>query len=164
MNFSIIKAEKTDISDIFNIIENCAMWLSNKKLNHWSKGYNIKKVEERVNKNTTYLLKIDQDLVGTITLIIEVPFYFRCRKDLNAKWISIVWLAVHPKYMWNWYATKLLEYAEKKAKDENIKYLRLDASFFDNKLTKFYQNRWYKVVGTKRITDTYKCNFFERCL
>lgn len=164
MTFSITQASPSDSKDIHKIMSSCTKWLSDKGMDHWIGVYSFEKIKERINWKIVYFIRENEKTVGTITLIKEKPSHFKCWKDLNAEGICIMGLAVDPKHMKKGYATKLIEYAENKAKQENIKYIRFDAISEYENLIKFYINRGYKIVGTKQITNTYKGHFFEKCL
>jgi N-acetylglutamate synthase-like GNAT family acetyltransferase len=164
MTFSIFQAQLSDAKNIYKIMEVCTKWLSRKNLNHWVGVYSLEKIKNNINQNTVYLIKENEKIAGVVTLIKEKPFYFKCWKDLKAEGFSVVGLAVDPKYMKKGCATKLIEYAENKAKQEKIKYIRFHANSHDEDLTEFYKNRGYEIVGTKKVMNRYEYHFFEKCI
>lgn len=169
MTISIIQAKPSDAKKIYKIMDSCTKWLSNKKLDYWEGVYSLEKIERRIDKSIIYILKENSNIIGTITLTKEKSSYYIDKdieyfKDSNAKAVYIMGLAISPKYMKKWFATKLIEYAENKTKQEGIKYIRFETFSNDFNLTKFYQNRGYVIVGTRKIMPSCEFHFFEKCL
>lgn len=169
MTISIIKAKQSDIKEIYKIMDSCTEWLSNKKLDYWEGVYSLEKLKRRINKNIIYILRDNSKIIGTITLTKERSSYYTDKdneyfKDPNGKAVYILGLAISPKYMKKGFATKLIEYAENRTKQEGIKYIRFEIFSNDIDLTKFYQNRGYVIVGTRKIIPLCEFHFFEKCL
>ena len=168
MTHSIKKAALSDWKIVFDILSNCAEWLSQQGMKHWQGAHTKERVMKRIRDKEVYILYENNLPVATITLSPIPPFYYgeddkKFWKEKNAPAVHISGLAVLPNHQGRGLATELLNFAEEKAKDGNIGYIRFDAVSYYMQLNKFYLGRGYRIVG-KRMTDNVASNFFEKIL
>jgi GNAT superfamily N-acetyltransferase len=168
MAFFIDIASESDIENIYKVMSSCTDWLKNQNMKHWINAYPLEKVKDRVGRGMVYKITEENEVIGTISLSSEKPFYYKedddkCWENPSENAIYISGLAILPDHMGKGYATKLLDFVEKKCKNENIKYIRFDAVSYYEKLIEFYKKRDYKIVRT-RVTGQYESHFFEKCL
>ena len=168
MTLFINTASEKDANDIYEIMSSCTDWLRNRNMEHWINAYPLEKIKSRIAKGIVYKIVNKNEIIGTISLASEQPPYYS-EKYVNF-WESpdqvafyISGLAISPKHMGKGYATKLLKFVEKKAKDKGIKYIRFDAVSCYQELIEFYKRRGYNIVAT-RVVGKYRSHFFEKCL
>jgi ribosomal protein S18 acetylase RimI-like enzyme len=152
------KATEQDIGTVYDIINECSLWLAEQGMYHWKNYYTKEKVHEKVmSKEANTFLIFTPEPAGTVTLSIKAPDYFTTNpeninytlkfKKPKDSAIYISALGVHPVFQNKGFAKSLMIFAEGYAKTNNIKYLRLDARGDYKKLLKFYKNLDYKIVG-----------------
>ncbi|MEK6981556.1 MAG: GNAT family N-acetyltransferase [Candidatus Micrarchaeota archaeon] len=166
MTYFIKKAGSTDWKAIFDILSTCTDWLAEQAMNHWKGGHTKEKVIKRIEEKEVYIAYYEHLAVGTITLSLFAPFYYnendkKFWNDEIASAIYVSALAVLPKYQDKGVATELLKFAEQKAREMGIYYIRFDAVSYYVKLNEFYLKNGYEIVG-KRITGNLESNFFEK--
>jgi GNAT superfamily N-acetyltransferase len=164
----IKRATVSDMDLVLNILSASADWLSSNGMDHWKGAHTAEKVLKRFQDREIYLLYYNDIPVGTIALSTMPPFYYNETdkefwKDKSAPAMYISSLAVLPNYHGKGFATELVKFAERRAIEEGYKYIRFDAVGYYTKLTKFYLDRNYKIVG-KRLTRDTESNFFEKSL
>ncbi|MBN1214036.1 MAG: GNAT family N-acetyltransferase [Candidatus Lokiarchaeota archaeon] len=117
----------------------------------WGDGYpNRDFIKDRIRKKELFVLTYYDKIIGSVSL----------NQEQSIEWNIISWegdiessLLIHamiidPTQQGNGYGSKLLEYCENYAKNQGLKYIRLDA-FTKNKISnKLYLTRDYKNLGT----------------
>lgn len=163
----IKKAKESDWKIVLEILTSCTDWLSQQGMGHWE-GVNTKEgVIRSIKENTVFVLFDNEKAVGTITVSDKRPFYYKEDYSLweepLASAVYISKLAVLPDYHRKGLASELLQFVENKARKKGIYYVRLDAVAHYKKLTDFYLERGYKIVG-KGVFGNIEGNFFEKSL
>lgn len=160
------KAEESDWKLVFNILSSCANWLFQQGMRHWQDSYAKEDVIQRIKEKDVYLLFIDEKAVGTITLSYKRPSYHKDYpfwEEPLASALYISMLAVLPDYHGKGFGSELLQFAEDKARQSGVHYVRFDAVANYKRLNDFYSKRGYKIVG-KDVFGDIKSNFFEKSL
>ena len=117
---------------------------------NWGEGYPDREfVKKSVSKKELFVLTLNEKIIGTVGL----------NQIQSVEWKNIPWngriknsLIIHamiidPTQQGNGYGSKLLESCENYAKNQGLKYIRLDA-FTKNKISnKLYITRDYKNLG-----------------
>jgi len=159
------KAQEEDVLKVRHILVTAAQWLSSQGMDHWLPWHSEERVRHRIKTKEVYLLTDD---IGTITLSDRAPFYYKPDDDAffqepAAPALYISGLAVLPSHHGQGLASRLLSFAEETAIDRGISFIRFDAVAYYQKLTKFYVDRGYTLVGN-RIAGKEESNFFEKHL
>ncbi|MGD0729102.1 MAG: GNAT family N-acetyltransferase [Candidatus Micrarchaeaceae archaeon] len=158
---TIRKANESDWKQLLNIYQSCANWLSSRGYDHWQGAYNEEKVKKRLKEMEVYFLYEKEIPVGTVSLSAKPAGYYKESyhgfwEDKSAKAIYIRGLAVLPSHHSKGFAVQLMDFAEKHIKESGIHYIRFDALRADDKLTQFYLNRHYKLVGQSEDHNFYE--------
>jgi GNAT superfamily N-acetyltransferase len=80
------------------------------------------------------------------------------RPSTSAVYVSR--LAILPNYHRKGFGSALLKFAENKASQNGLRYVRLSAVAYHKKLTNFYLKRGYEIIG--KIFGKLEGNLFEK--
>jgi len=166
----IRKATKEDAETILRIWQECADWFASKGLMHWKNAnFSIQSILLSLEKEEIFLIFDKGVAVGTITISHFVPEWYEF--DPSVFWKAsgsafyLKKLAVLPAHHSKGFASKLLEFAEHKARRENVKLLRFDAIIKgQDKLNSFYLKRGFRIMGQAITASENLSNFFEKQL
>lgn len=148
----IERAGAADVDAVWKIVKACSDWLTTFGYNHWSKYYTRELVAKKVNDQEVYLKYVDGLPVATVTFDTK-PVDYYTKKELNsfedpkAKALYVRTLAVLPKYQKRGIASELMDFAEEKAGEKGISYVRCDCRALYLDLVNFYRARGCKIVG-----------------
>ena len=164
----IQKIGKTKWNDALNILTACHVWLSQQGMDHWEGAHTKDKVLDRIQHCEVFLIYEGKDAAGTITLSTDPPAYhitsdqqFWEEPESNAIYLSA--MAVLPEHQGRGLAKRLLAFAEKRAQDKKVQFIRFDAVAHYKRLVNFYVKCGYKICG-KRTTGKVTSYFFEKSL
>ncbi len=146
----IRKATLKDIDRIISIAKACASFMIDKGIYQWNEHYpNKAAFKNDVLRNELYVIEEDKTIVGCV-----VVSSFMDEEYIPVSWLTesnrniyIHRLAIHPKYQGKGYAKKLMDFAEKFAKENNYTSVRLDTFSQNKRNQKFYELRNYKRLG-----------------
>lgn len=168
--YRIRRAKEKDCDAVLWVLKECEKDLLKKGIDMWdyhSRDYVMDKIINR----EVYLMYEGDKPVGTITLGTElmwVPPYANIDglfRDMEAKAVYINSLGVLPSYQGKGLGSKLLAFAEKRARAHSIKYVRLCALSTYTELVGFYLNRGYRRMGDRKVSWwKEKGAFFEKAL
>lgn len=129
----------------------CALDLITKGIHQWDQSYpDLATIQNDLSKGQLYKYLIGDAVAGIVVLNeIQDPEY----TDLN--WITddtsrnliVHRLAVHPKHQGTGIARKLMDFAEKFARENKYDSIRLDTFSQNGRNQKFYDNRGYQRTG-----------------
>ena len=146
----IRKATLKDIDEIIKITKACARFMASKGIYQWNEHYpNKAAFKNDVLRNELYVVESKKTLVGCVVISSfmdeeYVPISWLTENGHN---IYIHRLAIHPNYQGKGYAQKLMDFAEKFAKENNYSSVRLDTFSQNKRNQKFYELRGYKRLG-----------------
>ncbi|MCL6293542.1 GNAT family N-acetyltransferase [Jejuia spongiicola] len=146
----IRKARLKDIDRIISITKACASFMIDKGIYQWNEHYpNKAAFKNDVLRNELYVIEEDKTIVGCV-----VVSSFMDEEYIPVSWLTesnrniyIHRLAIHPKHQGKGYAKKLMDFAEKFAKENNYTSVRLDTFSQNKRNQKFYELRSYKRLG-----------------
>ncbi len=146
MNSKISKCKDEKI--IWKIVHTCAIWLSQKGMDHWIKYYTAQRIKNKTKTTAVYTITIGTKTIGTISISKNPPDYydapiFESYKEAKAQAKYISMLAILPKYHNRGFGSHLMHFAENLAHKEGAKYIRLDVVKEDKELNIFYKKKGY---------------------
>ncbi len=161
----IRKATSHDIDTIWHIVHSLSQQLLEKGHPNWDLYYTRKIVAEKIEKNDTYVIENEGNVIGTVTLSTNAVEYYPSDALMNfaeptAEALYITMLGVIPEQQGKGHATKLLEFSEQKAQKQGIHYVRFDVRAFIEDLVRYYLNRQYNIVGVIMDFDEDKTPYF----
>lgn len=142
----IKKASEPDLAQLLSIVKSCGQNLIEQGIFQWNEKYPSKEVLlEDIALQQIWKLEVKNSIVGLIVLteIEDVEYQQVKWLTKNQHHLYIHRLAVHPKFQGKGYAQKLMDFAEKYAKEKGYYSIRLD-TFSQNKRNQmFYEQRNY---------------------
>ncbi len=166
MSLTISRATITDVKNILLILTSCADGLSQQGMPHWNGAHTTENVKNRIVENEVYVVRENNEALGTMTLSKNPQSYYQEQDKLfwkasNAAAMYISKLAVRPECQGLGIASALLRFAEESSAQRSISFIRLDAVSYYDALTRFYIQRGYSLVG-RRMVGKNESNFFEK--
>lgn len=140
-------ANISEIDDILTITKACAKKMSNHGIYQWNELYPSKIVfENDIKKNQLFVFEENSSIIGTIVISTFMDDEYKLIKwlNLNENAIYIHRLAVHPDFQGKGYAQKLMDFAEKYAKEYHFSSVRLDTFSQNTRNQQFYTKRGYQ--------------------
>jgi ribosomal protein S18 acetylase RimI-like enzyme len=142
----IKKASEPDLSQLLSIVKSCGQNLIEQGIFQWNEQYPSKAVLlEDIALQQIWKLEDENKIVGLIVLTENEDAEYQHVKWLtkNHKNLYIHRLAVDPEFQRKGYAQKLMDFAEKYAKENGYNSIRLDTFSQNKRNQKFYEQRNY---------------------
>lgn len=142
----INKASEQDLEQLLSIVKSCGQNLIEQGIFQWNEEYPKKEdLLEDIELQELWKLEDGNKIVGLIVLTkIEDSAY------QHVKWLTknnnnlyIHRLAVHPNFQGKGYAQKLMDFAEKFARENGYNSIRLDTFSQNKRNQNFYEQRNY---------------------
>ncbi|MGG8495484.1 GNAT family N-acetyltransferase [Tenacibaculum sp. TC6] len=156
--------EIKDKNEVLALFKETAEKINKMNINHWQYWKNppqekITWVEEGIlNHEFFFVENSHQENLGMVRILNEDLLYWGEQNE-KAKYIHS--LVVREAYNGKGIGTKILQEIENNAKNDNCKYLRLDADSKNPKLCSYYENLGFQKVGKKELSlSTY--NLYEK--
>jgi len=153
VRLEIKRASASDVPIVWEIIRESSKWLSDQGLNHWAKYYTEEMVAKMVHKKEVYMGIANGKTVGTVTLDTQPPKYYiepgysvRFTNPTDPA-IYMTALAVLPEEQKQGFAGQLIQIVEDKAREKNIKWLRLDCRTEVPGLVSLYERKGFERLG-----------------
>ncbi len=142
----IKKASKQDLEQLLTVVKSCGQNLIEQGIFQWNEQYPKREdLLEDIELQELWKLEDKNSIIGLIVLTENEDEEYQDVKWLtkNHKNLYIHRLAVDPEFQGKGYAQKLMDFAEKYAKENGYNSIRLD-TFSENKRNlKFYEQRNY---------------------
>lgn len=142
----IKKALESDLALLLSVVKSCGQNLIEQGIFQWNENYPSKEVlQNDIALQQIWKLELANRMVGLIVLTEIADSEYQQVKWLtkNQQNLYIHRLAVHPNFQGQGYAQKLMDFAEKYAKENGYNSIRLD-TFSQNKRNQhFYEQRNY---------------------
>ena len=155
-------ATANDIAEIREIIALRIKWFKTKNINQWQHGYldwvTEEYLQDIIDKQQLYVIVGQQELIGTFALLTEDTEYWPNGGDNQALYIHHLTTRENYKNLGN----DILKYIENTAIVQGKKYLRLDCSFYNQKLNEYYENLGFKHVGKTVESHNYVATLMEK--
>lgn len=145
------KAAETEISQIWQILQDAIARRKTDGSNQWQDGYpNPETIESDIAKDAGYVLEIDSQIAGYVAILInDEPEY----DNLEGKWLTnndfVVFhrLAVATDFLGKGIARELFLQMELFANDRNIKSIKADTNFDNHAMLHLFEKLGYKYCG-----------------
>lgn len=141
-----------DIETIATIISACSTRLKNRQLPDWSNYYSIDRLTEKLNTQKAYLFYLETSAIGVV-FVSDKDLYYYTEDDIqkftgqSLKSLYISTLAINPEFQHRGFASQIIQFCKDLAKQQGIKYLRLDCNGSDQPLVDFYHRRGFVTVS-----------------
>ena len=142
----IKKASEPDLSQLLSIVKSCGQNLIEQGIFQWNEQYPKREdLLEDIELQELWKLEDKNSIIGLIVLTENEDAEYQDVKWLtkNHKNLYIHRLAIDPKFQGKGYAQKLMDFAEKYAKENNYNSIRLDTFSQNKRNQKFYEQRNY---------------------
>ncbi len=153
---TIEKGKLSEINQLFEIYLNGKNDLENKGIYQWTNHYPTRSIiENDLKKDVLFVLKNDKEIIGAINISEEQETEYETInwEFDNSKVLVIHRLVIDPKYQGKGYARKLMDFAEKFAKENNYSSIRLDAYTQNKRVLDFYKKRKYFIRGNVNFPE-----------
>lgn len=147
---SIVKGRKDQRETIFGLLQDCGQHMIDNGLFQWNEQYpTMDLVEKDLENQSLYCKLINGDVAGVITLDQnQSPEYAEVDWQINGGNIGVIHrMAVSPHFQGHGVAKELMDFAEKKAIDDGINIIRLDAYSINDRAVNIYKNLGYTICG-----------------
>ena len=136
--------------EIYSILKECGEDMyKNQSLEHWLNPYPISKIREDIVSKRLFLVKLNNEFVGTFSLDKNSSRFFTDNKN----YIYLSKFAVLPKHSGIGIGRKCLNYIETIAKNENYKGIRLDVYDKSKHAINFYIRNGFKELFVAKTTN-----------
>lgn len=139
-------ADFSDLTEIKELTEACAVALQDKNIHQWNKHYpSIEKLNEDIEKQELFVFEEEGQILGIIVLT----------PDMDEVYSTVDWLAptgnnlyvhrlaIKPSSWGHGYGRRLMDFAEDQAKNRGFVSVRLDTFSQNLRNQKFYDSRDY---------------------
>lgn len=143
-------AKKQEIPELLRLTAACGKEMISRGIYQWNEHYpSAEAFEKDVKRGELYLLFVNNDLAGSITISTLKDEEYKAIDWLtpDRKHYYIHRLAVHPQNQGQGLARKLMDFAEEMAKINNITSIRLDTFSQNPRNQRFYEVRGYQRLG-----------------
>jgi len=152
----IEKGKLSEINQLFQIYLNGKNELEKNGIYQWTDNYPTRSIiENDLEKEVLFILRNDKAIIGAINISEEQEPEYETIKWVfdNSKVLVIHRLVIDPKYQGKGYAKKLMDFAEKFAKENNCSSIRLDAYTQNERVIDFYEKRKYFIRGNVNFSE-----------
>ncbi len=157
------KAKASNILEITYLLQHCIEDFNKNSVYQWNTSYpDYFRLLREVEKETLYIIKNKGVCIGTITFdeLQESAFDEIEWENKTDKFIVIHRIAVFPTWQKKGVGRKLIEFAEKNAKESGYKSIRLDVASSSEHLIKLYESIGYSYTGDilyPKQKEPFKC-------
>ncbi len=165
----ITKADSKDVQQILDLVQKCILEMNSAGITQWNDQYPPLDIfSTDIEKGDLFILKIEDGIVGIIVLSSEQDKEYGPIKWTDQDGASLVVhrLAIHPDWQRKGLAIKLMDFAEKIAKDNGYTSIRIDTFSLNprmqNLIMKFKYNRKQGEIFFPENDEPYYC--YEKIL
>ncbi|MCD4834773.1 MAG: GNAT family N-acetyltransferase [Bacteroidales bacterium] len=157
------KAKAGNILEVMYLLQHCIEDFNKNSVYQWNTSYpDYFRLLREVEKETLYIIKNKGVCIGTISFdeLQESAFDEIEWENKTDKFIVIHRIAVFPTWQKKGVGRKLIEFAEKNAKESGYKSIRLDVASSSEHLIKLYESIGYSYTGDilyPKQKEPFKC-------
>ena len=161
----VVKTKKEDVCKIDTIFNEAKAYLKSKGIDQWQNGYpNASTVFEDIETDTSYVLKDNNEVVGTMRFLIDTdPDYI----DIDGQWLSdgeygvIHRIAISNELKGKGYAKVLLDHSIALCKEYDVHSLRIDTHEMNLSMRSFLKKHGFVECGIVYIRKVDKRIAYE---
>lgn len=136
--------------EVYFILKECGEDMyKNQLLEHWLNPYPLSKIKEDIISKRLFLVKLNQEFIGTFSLDKNSSKFF----DDNKNYIYLSKFAILPNQSGRGIGSRCLNYIETIAKNENYKGIRLDVYDKSKHAINFYMRNGFKELFLAKTTN-----------
>jgi ribosomal protein S18 acetylase RimI-like enzyme len=146
----IMKGQKQDISDIFDIISNCTKHMESQGVYQWNEFYpNADAIGNDIESEYGFVFKDHGKCIAYVAINEEQsPEYSQIKWVSDGRKVLVIHrLSVHPEAQGKGIAKQMLHFIEDVATKNNYSCIRLDAYSGNETALKLYENFGYQKAG-----------------
>ena len=151
MNYHFRKAELSEISPIWRILQQAVLRRKEEGSNQWQDGYpNPEVVQKDIEKGDGFVLLSGETIIGySAVLINNEPAYEKIEGNwlTNDDFVVLHRVAISEKYLGKGFAKMILGYIEDFARSNNIYSIKADTNFDNIAMLKIFKNSGYSYCG-----------------
>lgn len=147
----ILTADISDVGDLVALRDDLARWILSRGIEQWKPGELPKTwVEHQVERGWVHIVRENQRLVATVTVVPEDPIVWGDRKELAG---YVHRLMVDRRCAGHGVGAYILAWAEREMRKSDRAIARLDCVRSNRQLRSYYENNGYTLVGYKDFPD-----------
>ncbi len=157
MSIEFCQIKNNDRDVVLSLFKEAAIKIAKMNIDHWQYWKNpplekIRWVEEGIENKEFYFIKDhDGNTLGMVRILKEDLLYWGKQED---KSLYVHSLIVREKFNKKGLGKTILNRIENLGREEQYKYLRLDAVSSNTKLCNYYEKQGFKKVGEKDLIKT----------
>jgi GNAT superfamily N-acetyltransferase len=161
--FAVTEAKPEEVGTVLVILNEAADWLQSKGVNQWQSRYFTRPfILEGIGQGEVYLARLDDQIVGTITVQWSDPLWWG-DTPMDAAYFHR--LAVKREFAAKGFGRALIGWAENKAKAAGKSYLRLNCQFENPRLRQYYEDMGFAFRGDAFLPDgSFRSALYEKKL
>lgn len=151
MNYHFRKAEISDDSQIWDILQQAILRRKEDGSNQWQDGYpNPEVVQKDIEKGEGFVLTEGETILGYCAVLLnDEPAYAKIEGQWLTNDVFVVFhrIAISEKYLGKGLAKMIVKYIEDFAIDNNIFSIRADTNYDNTAMLKIFENSGYTYCG-----------------
>ena len=148
---AVSEAKPEEVGLVLEILNEAADWLRAKGIDQWQSRYFTRSlILEGIGKTEVYLARLDNQVVGTITLQWSDPLWWG-DTPMDAAYFHR--LAIKREYAAKGLGHALIEWVENKAKISGKSYLRLNCHLENPRIRQYYEDLGFAYRGDASLPD-----------
>jgi RimJ/RimL family protein N-acetyltransferase len=151
MNYNFRKAEVTDISEIWVILQQAIKRRKNEGSNQWQDGYpNLEVVKNDIQNNYGYILTEAKIIIGYCAIVINYePEYLNIEGKwlTNADFVVVHRIAISEKHIGKGLSKTILDFIEDLARKINIHSIKVDTNHDNIAMMKIFDKCGFSFCG-----------------
>ncbi|GGX96853.1 putative N-acetyltransferase YesJ [Litchfieldella qijiaojingensis] len=140
--FVVRQADEQDIPSVFSLLSKTIRWLESRGLKQWPR-YSVEWVAGEIQSGAVYVADCEGTVVGMMRLFTSDPDVWP-EGGQNAIYVHT--LAVDHDMKGDSIGLRMLEWVEVQAREQGVKYLRLDCVAENEKLCRYYEDAGFDAV------------------
>lgn len=146
MNPLIRHAKHSDLTELVELLCQCADAMSQTGMHHWQNVYDKASVTKNLQSKQVYVMEQQGQLLGCVALGTESADYYQdCWPQAPVADFYLTQLAVHPDYQGQGLGQQLVKYCISQVRPAS---LQLDAVDHYPALNQFYSKLGFEVIAT----------------
>lgn len=147
---NIINSQPGDLQTIFHFYDLAVAYQKKVFNKHWE-GFSKDLITMEIAENRQYKIVVDGNVAGIFAVTFNDPAIWK-EQDHDAIYIHRI--VTHPDYRGSSLVNQIVQWAKQCAKENDLKYVRMDTWADNAKLSAYYVSCGFTLVGTVSVQDT----------